>query len=101
VAVASALALGALVSGFGCQTTTSTCSGGLCQASLEGGGASVELETPSVTLTLEEAADGVARLTANGAELECATGDTARVPSATVMCDAVGEDNVDVTVSAR
>ena len=101
MAAASALAIGALVSGFGCQTTTSTCSGGLCQASLEGGGASVELETPSVTLTLEDAADGVAQLTANGAELECSAGETVRAPSATIMCEAVGDDSVDVTINAR
>lgn len=90
-----------MVSGFGCQTSTSTCSGGLCKASLEGSGASVELETPSVTLTLEDAADGVAVLTANGAEVECSTGESARVPSATITCDAVGDDSVDVTVDAR
>ena len=93
--------VGAALTGFGCETTTYTCSGGLCQASLEGSGATVELETPSVELTLEEVADGVARLTANGTEVECSTGDSARVPSATIMCDAVDDDSVDVTVSAR
>ncbi len=54
-----------------------------------------------MTLTLEDAADGVARLTANGAEVECSTGDSVRVPTATIMCEAVGDDSVDVTVNAR
>jgi hypothetical protein len=43
----------------------------------------------------------VAQLTANGAEVECSTGDSVRVPSATIMCESVGDGSVDVTVNAR
>lgn len=43
----------------------------------------------------------MALFTANGSEVKCSTGDSVRVPSATILCDAVGDDSVDLTVNAR
>ncbi len=88
----------AVVTSCTVTTHTSTCHNNECTVNLSGGGSETTLFDDAVSITLDGSDGDSADLTVNQEQVSCSQGDTKNVDKLKIICDTVGDDEVQLTV---